>query len=469
MGIKSGLRSVLPATTRNIENRFACVGEEMGQLRCEAEAIRQTVEDQSASKRVEAAQENALSILGEIRDRVSRLESAQDKPGYCSLEYLSLNREYNGRRILLAGWYGASNCGDELMMRTMLQHFEGMGVRVSVLLWDDPNYDFSRLPACADQIHYPRSTWELRQLAEYYDALVWGGGAILDDAQFSHDPKNINTGNLVIWLSEEMLKRQKDVFAVGLSANESIESNSEYASRLSRVVQGCRHVSMRDKYSIDALKAAGVDVSTVGLCEDIVFGNREIGSKAMRDSSSYTVGVVLMMGDVTIEHNRHVLPRIIDELRSRLGESFTVRLIPFYNLWSFDTVLLKQLCEELGISDCVEIAPYTDDLGQNRLLSCDAVVAYRYHACLVAAASEIPTLFICVDDHPHYKNKMRHIAELFGMSDGLLMASTCLDDGSFDERFAALLEGYLVPRVPDGLFANAERFLDEVCSSIVGP
>ena len=87
MGIKSGLRSVLPPTTRNIENRFACVGEEMGQLRCEAEAIRQRVEDQSASKRVEAAQEAALSILGETRDRVSRLESAQDKPSYCNLEY----------------------------------------------------------------------------------------------------------------------------------------------------------------------------------------------------------------------------------------------------------------------------------------------------------------------------------------------------------------------------------------------
>ena len=64
---------------------------------------------------------------------------------------------------------------------------------------------------------------------------------------------------------------------------------------------------------------------------------------------------------------------------------------------------------------------------------------------------------------------MRHIAELFGMSDGLLMASSCLDDGTFDERFAALLEGHLVPRVPDGLLSNAGRFLDEVCSSIVGP
>lgn len=47
---------------------------------------------------------------------------------------------------------------------------------------------------------------------------------------------------------------------------------------------------------------------------------------------------------------------------------------------------------------------------------------------------------MCVDDHPHYGNKMRRIVELFGMSENLLMTSACLDDGPFDARFDALLE-----------------------------
>lgn len=58
--------------------------------------------------------------LIDARDRISKLDSLWERPSYCNLEYLSLNSECIGRLILLAGWYGASNCGDELMMRTML-------------------------------------------------------------------------------------------------------------------------------------------------------------------------------------------------------------------------------------------------------------------------------------------------------------------------------------------------------------
>lgn len=40
---------------------------------------------------------------------------------------------------------------------------------------------------------------------------------------------------------------------------------------------------------------------------------------------------------------------------------------------------------------------------------------------------------------------MRRIAELFGMSDNLLMTSACLDDGSLDACFDALLDNPSAP------------------------
>ena len=55
---------------------------------------------------------------------------------------------------------------------------------------------------------------------------------------------------------------------------------------------------------------------------------------------------------------------------------------------------------------------------------------------------------MCVDDHPHYGNKMRRIVEVFGMSENLLMTSACLDDGPFDARFDALLENPSAPKRP---------------------
>lgn len=475
MSVKSHVRSVLPATTRNFEHRISETTDLIEVAREESrhfheDAVRLHGESSRQIDSLRSSLDSAGCSIQGIRDRLDALEAVRDRPSYCNVEYLSLNREYTGRRILLAGWYGASNCGDELMMRTMLEHLGGRGARVSVLLWDDPDYDFSRLPACADQIHYPRSIWELRQLAEYFDVLVWGGGAIIDERQFNHDPKNINTGNLFIWLSEEMLKRDKDVYAVGLSANDSLEADTEFSRRLGAVVAGCEHFSLRDGYSLETLRGAGVDVARVELCEDIVFGNGAIGSRPPRpEGSPYTVGVVFMMGDVTNAHNRRALPRIIERVRERYGDDCRIKLVPFYNFWKFDTTLLGQLIDELGVSYRVEVAPYTDDLSRLALLDCDAVLAYRYHACLVSAAAGIPTLFMCVDDHPHYRNKMRRIAEVFGMSDNLLMASSCLDDGSFDARFAELLSAPSVPAAPDGLFRETSDFLERICSSIVEP
>lgn len=464
MSVQSDLRSVMPTTTRNFEHRIAEV-----QQRVDETSDRTFARLDEVQRSVETIVDRVQPQLIAHEQRLADLQARFDKPGYCNLEYLSLDRSYAGRKILLCGWYGASNCGDEMMMKSVLQHFDGLDARVYVLLWDDFDYDFGRLPFNAFAVHYPRSLWDIRQLADFFDAVVWGGGAIIDEHQFSAEPTNINTGNLLVRLSEEMLKRGKDVFALGLSANDSLEPGTEFVRRLGRVVEGSRHFSLRDEYSRDVLESAGIAVENVSLCEDLVFGNRQIGRPQEVDSPDhvFTVGAVLMTGDVTREHNRLVLPRMLSLLGERFGDRFKLRLIPFYNYWGFDSNLLRELVDDLGVSDKVEIVQYTDSLSEMPIYDCDAVVAYRYHACVVAASSDIPTLFVCVDRHPHYRNKMRHVAELFRSSDNFLLCSTCLDDGTFDERFTRMFDEPLRPTVPEGIFASMSSYLDQICQMIV--
>lgn len=113
-------------------------------------------------------------------------------------------------RILVAGWYGAENLGDELMMRTVIEHIPAHRLSDTwVLLWDNFEYPRMSLDPRVHVIHCPRSLWELQWYADAFDVLVWGGGAIIDDEQFSNDSFNINTGNLFIHLSSLMLARKK--------------------------------------------------------------------------------------------------------------------------------------------------------------------------------------------------------------------------------------------------------------------
>lgn len=461
MGIRSRLRSILPPTNRHFEAEIASLHDDLARVGADSDAaLRTAFQELLAENR---------ALRDSLAEANERLGAVQEKFRYGSFEYLTLDRARSGRRILLAGWYGASNCGDELMLQSILQHFEGRGVRVSVLLWDDPDYDIRSLPAFVDPVHYPRSRWELRQLAEYFDALVWGGGAIIDDGQFNDDVSNFNTGNLLIWLSEEMIARGKDVYAVGLSANERLAAGGEYARRLAGVFAGCHHVSLRDGYSRDVLAGIGVDVSTIELCEDVVFGSRAIGNVATSkdEKGPFVLGFVPIFLPGLEEHNRHVLSLLAELLKQRYGADFRIRLIPFYDFWHFDTVHFDSLLEGFDGADFVEVAPYCTDLMETPLRSCDAVVGYRYHACLVSAASAIPTLFMCVNSHPHYRNKMRHLAELFSAERNLVECSSTEDDGALRSHFVDMLEKPVRPVVPKDLFATVDTYLDRLCSRIV--
>ena len=43
------------------------------------------------------------------------------------------------------------------------------------------------------------------------------------------------------------------------------------------------------------------------------------------------------------------------------------------------------------------------------------MLSSKYHAALIALIQQVPTLCIYDQDHPHYKNKMTHLAELAEM------------------------------------------------------
>ena len=89
------------------------------------------------------------------------------------------------KRVLLAGWYGADNFGDELMLKSVLAHIpDRMLSNVAVLLWDNDTYDRLSIDPRVNVVHYPKSVNQLESYVCRFDAVVWGGGAILDDRQF---------------------------------------------------------------------------------------------------------------------------------------------------------------------------------------------------------------------------------------------------------------------------------------------
>lgn len=419
--------------------------------------------------RANACQSGMYAVEG----MVARLESdarAARRAALLSCELQGFEHSLkgcSGKRILVAGWYGADNLGDELMMRSVLEHLPEEALRrTAVLLWDNPTYDRLNVDARVHPIHYPATTRELDCIVDYFDIVIWGGGAILDDGQFNADVNNFNTGNLFIRINELMISRGKDVYCLGLSANESI-SNKCYIEHLRHIVAGSRHFSLRDPRSKEVLVSQGIPSDKLSECDDLVFALKELGDGTrVADENTFTLGFVFLHTWEPLDAYANVVKTCVEETRAHAGgKDVRALLIPFMNEGHYDESVNEALGERLAAAGInVELAEYSPKVADSAILRCDALVSYKYHSALIACCYGIPCLLVSRGEHPHYANKMHHLADLAGVGE------MCVGSGEFEDSPAELAKRLFVdsavPRINPLLCEGADRDLVGVCSGL---
>ncbi len=411
-----------------------------------------------------------------FEQRMSFLESEQMRSRRTSLlaaELANLDRAIpkdSGKRILVAGWYGADNLGDELMLRAVLTHLsEDALKRASVLLWDNSTYDRLDLSHLVHTIHYPATTRELDFFVDSFDIAIWGGGAILDEAQFNDDANNVNTGNLFIRINELMLSRGKHVFCLGLSAIPKL-NNDKYVNRLSRIVEKADHFSLRDERSLATLTDCGIDPSKIHLCEDLAFSLSELAKlkPLAKENDNFVLGFVPIYSEITAYAYTEILLKIVNESKRVLdGQAVELLLIPFLNEGHFDenkNAELQNSLQEKGLQ--VSTADYSHRLDISPIRACNAVISYKYHAALLACSFGIPCLLVSPHNHPHYPNKMKHLAKLANVPLAHIPDDELKNNPTLSTQ--ALFNNPLQPRISKQIYEQAEQYMNKVCSEIEG-
>lgn len=444
MGIKEIIRPLLPPTSRAFSRRADNL----------AETLRRIDEVQgSLSGLAGPGFEEVRAIAGSLR--------------YVNMEYLAKLAQ-STTDILVAGWYGAENFGDELMLRTLLDYLPDDSLsRVAVMLWDNFYYPIDRIDPRVTILHYPRSTWELQQLADHFSVLVWGGGAIVDDKQFDDDPYNLNTGNLFIRLSKLMLARGKRVYSLALSTNDSI-SDRRYISELDDIVQKSSLFSVRDPLSLNCLELSGINIGHICICEDIAFANRELTKLPKHAATGYgllqRIALVPLTTSNLRPHYQSVLKALLETMPADASES-EVRLVPFLNgSQGHDVRYCEELANSLG-DERIIVESFAYSPQELHFERCDCVIAYKYHAALISLLQEVPTVCVYDGSHPHYRNKMTHLANLFE-SEGSLFSVL-----EFEGKVSGLSDGLAslcrAPQPCGPLLENEAAWLEGVCEEIV--
>jgi len=277
------------------------------------------------------------------------------------------------KKILISGYYGFDNFGDEAILGVLIDYLKGRDVTV-----------LSSNPSKTSALYnvksiYSFDTEQIMKDISQYDVLISGGGSLL---------QNVTSMNSLLYycgLINIMKAMKKDViiFAQGIGPINGFWGNLLAKSAL----KNCKHVSVRDEKSLELLKKWKIDAELV--CDPIF--NLSLPSYP----KTRKIGIQL--------RKYHTLTdELFDELVKQIAFNFTDREI---ELISF------QDSEDVGISEVFynkmkKKFPTTNiniikGLSNNQIIErvsqYDYLIAMRFHACLLGLKYGIKTMAISYD------------------------------------------------------------------------
>ncbi|HCP15174.1 MAG TPA: polysaccharide pyruvyl transferase CsaB, partial [Peptococcaceae bacterium] len=164
------------------------------------------------------------------------------------------------KRIVLSGYFGFCNCGDEGVLMAMLQTLQTLY----------PNLDITVLSGDPDQTKanfgvHAVSRWNLAAAAWKLlgaDLFISGGGSLLQDVTSAKSPLYyLGMINLARRLSKKTM-----IYAQGIGPL-NFAKNRKYTVR---ILEGCDVITLRDQESADELAAMGLKKSVAVTADPVL-------------------------------------------------------------------------------------------------------------------------------------------------------------------------------------------------------
>lgn len=327
---------------------------------------------------------------------------------YSNLEMLTLDNNVTKKRVLLMGFYGALNLGDELMLEVIVSKLKKINnVDLTVMLSENREFDITNYPSLKI-IHHPKSILDINILANYFDTVIVGGGALLDDSDYNYYNNQLTLSNSLINICYRMIQFNKQTILYGLSTSDTF-SNEEYLDKLNYIFKNCTYISLRDTNSLEVLKKYKIDVSRVKIVDDLVFCCKENKNSVKKKSNFITIGLDFICKYENYDLLKNCVNWLCDYLYDN-NVKYKILLIPFYEYQKNDSLFYNKLKNELK-NDNVFILDYLYKFENIKKEFCtiDYMINMRYHGSILAYLFSIPSLNIIFDVHNHYLNKMNYL------------------------------------------------------------
>lgn len=383
-----------------------------------------------------------------------------------NLEYLNLNYNINKNKVLIVGFYGAPNLGDELMLYSILNKFSFYenDLDITVMMSENYEFDITKYKKCK-VIHYPKNIIDINTLANYYDTVIFGGGALLDDNDYNLNNK-FTLSTTLINLAHRMITCRKKVILYGLSSNFEL-NNKEFITKLNYIINNADYVSLRDTNSLEVLRKCDINTKNIKIVHDLVFTYNYLKYTNNRNSNLVKkIGLIFVCN----EDNIKILCDLTDQIKRYFynnEQKYKILMIPFYEYKNNDTNYYKKLIDSVNVENA-EILEYPDPVDNvfEIISNLDICISMRYHGTLISNVLGIPTLNLLYDCHRNYKNKVDYLYNNYNFNNFQINFSEINED-VFGKTLDNLCKISKKNKNDKTVYDEANKQIDDVIKKII--
>ncbi len=296
-------------------------------------------------------------------------------------------------RVLVSGYYGCGNVGDEAILAGLVDGFRELAPTVElVVLSGDPEATSAEHGVMA----VPRGLLSARHQAKLADLVISGGGGLLQDVTSWQSP--------LYYLAVMHFARRagRPVAFIGQSVGPLRRATVRSAAR--RVLAGVEVVSVRDRHSVDALQRLGL-ARIPEVTADLAF-LLPPPTPAEISSAQEKVGLAELGA---VRHAAIALRPIPgrgadSDLATRLGaaigevcERADLRPLLLPMQPSLDLDFTRQAAAEMRCGPRVVEEELTAREALGLVASCRVLIGMRLHALVFAALAAVPPVAISYD------------------------------------------------------------------------
>ncbi len=296
------------------------------------------------------------------------------------------------KKILLAGYYGFGNLGDEAILE--------MAIKQMLEITDIEN-----ITVLSGNKERTRKKYNVSTIDRYNvfsivfnlvksDALVFGGGSLLQDIT---SKRSIYYYLFLIRLAKLMNNK---VIMLSQGIGPIINENSKKA--LKDTLPLIDYMTVRDKHSKEFLEGIGMDKNKVFLSTDPV-----INLRAGEKYKSKGHGKKKVCFSLRNWKNADVSKKISILTEKLVENGIECYFIPFY--YNEDTELIDQVEKSIGDKAVYYKERLTTSQAFDIIRDMDVLVGVRLHSLIFAAAANVP--FVAVS----YDHKVDHFANSVNM------------------------------------------------------